>query len=118
MERAEEREQASCGRDVDGDLALEPFFENLAALVVQTAPSHVDGLDARGGLGLDRLVVALADEEIVLHQAAEGRERQHHVLDRRALGVAHGEHEAVVGKREAERIGAAVMTLQREGVAL
>src|SRR3990172_6597043 len=73
VERAEEREQATGGGDIDGDLALEPLLQQAAPFVVQAPPSHVDGLDLGGGLGLDRLVVALADEEIVLHQAAEGR---------------------------------------------
>src|SRR5512143_2448314 len=118
VERAEQREQASRRREVDGDLALEPLHEKLAALVVKASPAHVDRLDLRGRLGLDRLVVALADEEIVLNQAAEGREREHYMLDRRAVGVAHGEDEAVVGEREMKRIGTAVMAFECEGVLL
>src|SRR4029078_11893608 len=72
VERADEREQASRRGDVDEDLALEPLHEEAAAFVMQAAPSHVDGLDARGRRGLDRLVVALAHQEIILHQPAEG----------------------------------------------
>src|SRR6185503_18021363 len=64
VERADEREQASRCGDVDQDLALEPLHEETAAFVMQAAPSHVDGLDARGRRGLDRLVVALAHQEI------------------------------------------------------
>ena len=59
-------------------------MQQAAALVVQAAPAHVDGLDLGGGLGLDRLVIALADQEIVLHDAAERRQRQHDVLERLA----------------------------------
>src|SRR5262245_14201586 len=60
MERADQGEQASCRADVDQHLALEPLHEQPASFVVQATPSHVDRLDARGGLGFDRLVVALA----------------------------------------------------------
>src|SRR4029079_3180177 len=109
VERAEQREQASCGREIDGDLALETLQKKLAALVVKAAPAHVDRLDLRCRLGLDCLVVALADEEIILPQWAEGRERKHHVLDGSAIAVAHREHEAIVGEREVERVGTAVV---------
>src|SRR5581483_10659269 len=87
VERAEQREQASRGGKVDGDLALEALEKQLAAFVVKTAPAHVDRLDLGGRLGPDRLIVTLADQEIVLHQSAKGRQRKHHMLDRRAVGV-------------------------------
>src|SRR4029079_14237974 len=118
MERAEQREQAACGRNVDGDLALEPLHQELTAFVVNTAPPHVDSLDLRGRLGLDRLIIALADEEVVLHQPAEGRKRQHHVLDRCAIGITDGEHKAIVGEGEMQRVRAAIMAFERKGIAL
>src|SRR5512132_1114441 len=71
MQGADQGEQSSGGGDVDEHLALEPLHEQAAAFVVQATPSHVDRLDAGGRLGLDRLVVALAHQEVVLHQAAK-----------------------------------------------
>ena len=40
------------------------------------------------------------------------------MLDRRALDIAHGEDEAVVGERQPQRIGAGLMGLEREAVLL
>src|SRR6476619_5410797 len=77
MQGADQGEQASRGGDVDEYLALEPLHEEPAAFIVQATPSHVDRLDARRRLGLDRLIVALAHQEVVLHQAAKGRKREH-----------------------------------------
>src|SRR4029450_5936807 len=118
MQRAEQREQAACGRKVDGDLALEPLHQELAAFVVNAAPPHVDRFDLRGRLRLDRLIISLADEEVVLHQPAEGRKRQHHVLDRRAIGIAHGEHEAIVSERETQCVRPAIIAFERKSIAL
>src|SRR4249920_3018728 len=66
MQGADQGEQASRGGDVDQDLALEPLHQQAAPFVVQAPPSHVDRLDAGGWRGLDRLVVALAHQEVVL----------------------------------------------------
>src|ERR1044072_1435563 len=74
VQRAYEGEEPPRGRQVDADLAFEPLHQQLAAFVVQAPSAHVDGLDARRRRGLDRLEVALAHEEIVLRQAAKGRE--------------------------------------------
>src|SRR5262249_53500186 len=77
MQRADEREKAARRLEIGGDLPLEPLDQKPAAFVVQTAPAHVQRLDARGRRRLDRLVIALADQEIILDQLAERRERQH-----------------------------------------
>src|SRR5688572_25326357 len=61
VQRAEQGEQAAGGGDIDGDLALEPLLEELAPLIVQPAPSHVDRLDLGSRLGLDRLIITVAD---------------------------------------------------------
>ena len=49
------------------------------SLVVQAAPAHVERLDLRGAELLDGGVVALADQEVVLHHLPERRQRQHDV---------------------------------------
>ena len=40
------------------------------------------------------------------------------MLDWSAIAIAHGEHEAIVGEREVERVGAAVMAFESERVLL
>src|SRR4051794_15662695 len=76
VQHADEREQAACGVEVDLDLFLQPLLEQVRALVVQPAPAHVDRLDLSRRCGADRLVIAVADQEIVLHDLAEWRQRQ------------------------------------------
>src|SRR5512134_2516247 len=56
VQRAEQREQAPGRGDIDGDLALEPLLQQAAPFVVQAPAPHVDRLDPRGRLRLDRLI--------------------------------------------------------------
>src|SRR3546814_18722894 len=65
------REQPARGDEVDLDLAAEAFLQQLGAFVVQAAPAHVDGLDARRTRRLDGFVIGLADGEVVADDAAE-----------------------------------------------
>ena len=51
-------------------------LQDFGALVVDAAPAHVDRLDAARRAGADRLAVAVADQEVVLHDLAERRERE------------------------------------------
>src|SRR6202166_3688027 len=50
MQDAQQREEASRGREIDGDLVGKPLSQELRALVVEGAAPHVDRLDA-GGAG-------------------------------------------------------------------
>ena len=74
MQGAEQREEAAPRGDIDGDLTFQSLHEQAAAFVVQAAAPDVDGLDARRRLRLDRLIVALAHHEVVLHDPSERRE--------------------------------------------
>ena len=74
MQDADQREQPPCRVEIDVDLAVEPFLENFAALVVQSAPRHVDGFDLRRRRLPDGLVVAFANLEIVFDDDAERRQ--------------------------------------------
>src|ERR1700693_3424153 len=76
VQRTDEGEQPARGVGIDAHLALEALGEQRRALVVERAAAHVDRLDARGGLGANRRVVAIADQEVILDHAAERRERQ------------------------------------------
>ena len=51
-------------------LRLRRVLQDARALVVQAAPAHVDRLDAVGRRGADRRVIAVADQEVVLDDAA------------------------------------------------
>src|SRR5882672_4829053 len=67
MQHGDEGEQPPGGVGIHADLALEPLLQQVGALVVERAPSHVDRLDLARGRAADRLVVAVADHEVVLH---------------------------------------------------
>src|SRR5713101_6792172 len=83
MQYAEKREESARSAEIDRHALGQPLAQQLRALVVQRAPAHVDRLDARRARRADRLKVALAHQEIVLDDAAEGRERQEQRRDRR-----------------------------------
>src|SRR5947207_2582788 len=76
MQHADEREEAARGVGVELDLALEPRPQRLRPLVVDGAAPHVDRLDAARRTDADCLPVAVADQEIVLHDPAERRQRE------------------------------------------
>ena len=63
---------AELGVEVEADLTRQEFAQTFRPLVVQTAPSHVEGLDLGRAGGSDRLIVALADGEVVLDEPPEG----------------------------------------------
>src|ERR1700688_3453083 len=67
VQHGDQREQPARGFEIDPHLALQPFLQRARALVVDAAATHVDGLDLVGRGGADRLVVAVANHEIVLH---------------------------------------------------
>ena len=62
----------------------------------------------------DRRVIAVADHEIVLHDAAERRQREKVRDHRRAVGEADVEDEAVAVDAEIEGIRPAVMAVRAE----
>src|SRR5258708_24419380 len=76
MKHGDERKQPPRGIEVDGDLMLEALYQELGALVVQSPPSHVDRLDLAWRRRADRLVIALANQEIVLPEDTKRRGRQ------------------------------------------
>src|SRR5229473_825833 len=93
-------------------------YQQLGALVVQSPPSHVDRLDLAWRRRADRLVIALANQEIVLHKAAKRRERQMMGNDRPVVLGADIEDEPVAHQLKPEAIGAAVVPDGRERVFL
>src|SRR3546814_827119 len=85
MQYADQCEKAARGVEIKFDLAAEAFLQKLRTLVVQAPAAHVDRFDLGGRRGLDRVVVALANQKVVLDDLAEGRQRQH---DLAVLGAA------------------------------
>ena len=71
MEHADQREQPPRRVEIDRDLAVEPVHQHLGRLVVEGAARHVDGLDLLRGRGLDRLIIAVADREIIADRTAK-----------------------------------------------
>src|SRR5205807_1414120 len=67
---------------------------------MQRAPADIDRLDLAQTLVADRLVIALADQEIVLDDAAEWRERQDDRLARPVRRRADLHHQPVFLDRE------------------
>jgi hypothetical protein len=103
---------------VDLDLFLEALHQQLGAFVVQAAPAHVDRLDLARRRGADRLVVAVADQEIVLHDAAQRREREQMRHQRRAVLAPDVEHQPVLADRKMQHVGPAVVIDRRERIVL
>ena len=56
---------------VDCDLAAQPFGQSAAAVVVETASSHINGLDAGRRRCFYSFVVGVADNKIVTDYAFE-----------------------------------------------
>ena len=76
MQRADKREQAARRRIVDIDLVGEPLRDEFRAFVMQRAAAAVDRLDLRRTGGSDGGVIALADQEIILEDRSERRQRK------------------------------------------
>src|SRR5260370_36370391 len=118
MKHGDERKQPPRGIEVDGDLMLEALYQELGALVVQSPPSHVDRLDLAWCRRADRLIIALANQEIVLHEATKRRERQMMGNDRPVVLGADIEDEPGAHQFKREAIGSALVPHGRERVFL
>src|SRR3954447_11291759 len=118
VQHADEREQAARGVEVDLDLFLQPLLEQIRALIVQSAPAHVDRLDLSRRCGADRLVIAVADQEIVLHDLAEWCQRQKMRHYRRAVLLSDVEHQPVLADREIEDVWPPIVLAWRKGIIL
>src|SRR3546814_12528220 len=89
VEHADQREQAPRGVEIDLDLAVETFDQHLRRLVVQRAARHVDGPDLLRGRRAERLLIAVADREIVAYQLAKATGATHDGMERRTLHTSH-----------------------------
>src|SRR5260370_42367823 len=114
MKHGDERKQPPRRIEVDGDLMLEALYQEVGALVVQSPPSHVDRLDLAWRRRADRLVIALANQEIVLHEATKRRERQMMCNDRPVVLGAEIEDEPVAHQINREAIASPLAPHGRE----
>ncbi len=101
---------------VDGDLALEAVRQQPAALVVKSAPPHVDRLDLRRRRRLDRLVVAFTDQEVVLDDPPERRDRKDVRDQRLVVLVRNIEDKPVIEPPQQQLVGTVITTFKPEAV--
>src|SRR6202040_1787105 len=118
MKHGDQGEQPPRGIEIEGDLVLEPLHQQLGAFVVKAAPAHVDRLDLARRRGADRLVIALANQEIVFDEATERRQRQMMGHHRPVVLGADIEDEPVAEDLKLEAVGSAVMPFRGERVFL
>src|SRR5688500_20126295 len=89
MEHADQREKTPRGGEVGFDLAFERLEQLPGGAVVDRPAGHVERLDLlRRGLA-QRLVVRIADREVLAHHAAEAGEAEADGVGVRALSVAN-----------------------------
>src|SRR5579883_1459508 len=114
----DQREQSPRGVEVELDLALESLHEDARAFVMQGAAPHIERLDTVRRRRADRRVIAVADHEIVLHDAAKRRQREQVRNYRGAVGLPDIEHETIAADAERQRVRAAVVARRPEAVLL
>ena len=118
VERADQREQPTRGLKVNRNLSLKALHEQFTALIVQGPAPHVYGLDSRGRRGANRLIVTIADDEVVLQNAAQRGQRQHEGKDAIGLFMADGKDETVLRNRQVKPVGAVAAAVDAERVHL
>src|SRR5215469_8392949 len=118
MQNADQGEQTPGSIKVGLDLSSEPLLQQLGAFVVQAAPPHVQRLNLRGRRIADGLVVTLADEEVVLDNAPERRERQHDLAVWCIVCKANIEDKTVFLDREQQIVRTSPRSNWREAVGL
>ena len=118
VQHAQEGEQPPRGVEVDLDLVRELIPQQLRALVVQAAAADVDRLDARRARRADGGVVALADQEIVAHDAAEALQRHREPVELPALDGANLHDEAALLEADLQVEWTLVSRRGREAVLL
>src|SRR5690242_12906817 len=72
VQDAHQGEEPPSRIEIDVDLVRKLVAQKLRSLIVQAAAADIDRLDLRWARGADRRVVALADQEIIAHDPAEG----------------------------------------------
>ena len=113
MQYADQSEEPPGGLEVNVDLPFQPLNQQFRALIVDSAPGHVDGLDF-GGAGLaDRLVIAVADGEIVANRSPEPAKGKDQSLQRFAIFTADRNDQSALLNAEPElvRSGIAILML-------
>src|SRR6266403_2224722 len=118
VQHADQGEQPAGGLEIDPHLALQALLQRARAFVVNAAAAHVDGLDLVRRRGADRLVIAVANHEIVFHDSPERRQRQQMRHHGRAVLAADVEHQPVAGDADVQRERAPVGAFRREQILL
>ena len=95
-------------------LPLSRFIRSSVPSLCSGAPAHIQRFDLRRRRGADGLVIAVADQEIILDDAAERRQRQQDAPHARAALARDVEHQAVFLHAQRQAIGTAGRTLGLE----
>lgn len=113
MQYADQSEEPPRGLEINLDLPFQPLDQQFRALIVDSAPGHVDGLDF-GGAGLaDRLVIAVANGEIVTNRSPESPKSKDQRLQRLAIFTTDRNDQPALLHAEPElvRSGIAILVL-------
>src|SRR3954452_6235065 len=95
VQDGDQSEQPAGGFEIDPHLAVQALLHGARPLVVDAAAAHVDGLDLVRSRGADRLIIAVANHEIVFDDAPERRQRQKMRHHRATVLAADVEHQPV-----------------------
>ena len=122
MQNADQREQATRSIEIDLDLALQPLAQEFGGIIVDGTTGHVDGLDLLWGGGPYRLIVTIANREVILDRPAEAAERQHQRLEMAVVLAMNVDAEPSLRRFKLDPVGARIIvgmrTLRRKVVPL
>src|SRR5690606_8991673 len=109
---ADQRKEAASGGEVGRDLSLQRVEQLARAAVVDRAARHVDRFDLLGRGLAQRLVVRIADREVLAHDATEASEAEADRPGVAAVAAANADLEPASRQREPQRPGAATAALR------
>ncbi len=104
MQYADQSEETPRGLEVNIDLAFQPFDQQFSALVVDSAPGHVDGFDFGSARLADCLIIAVANREIVADRTPKTTQRQDQRLQRFAILASDGDDQSTLLHAQLELI--------------
>ena len=111
MQDADQSEETPSGLEVDVDLPFQPLDKQFRALIVDPAPCHIDRFDFCGTGLADRLVIAVANREIIADRSPEPAQCQDQRLQRFAILPSDRNHQPAFLNAEPELIGSCIAIL-------
>lgn len=96
MKAANQREKTPSRVVIELNFILKALAQDIGAFVVHAAARHIDGLNLRRGGIADRVVIALAQHEIVFNDFSKRRHGKMHLAQRGAAVAPDIEHQAAL----------------------